>query len=96
MKKSIYIKLALAFMLVALITSGLIAVFIRITSADRLFKLVVDQQSETMEQGAANYYSTVGSWDGVDIVWNQIQPQGGSIIVGFTGDLPPELSKGCF
>ena len=39
MKKSIYIKLALAFMLVALITSGLIAVFIRITSADRLFKL---------------------------------------------------------
>jgi two-component system, OmpR family, sensor histidine kinase BaeS len=96
MRKSIYIKLALAFMLVALITSGLIAVFIRITSADRLFKLVVDQQSDTMEQGAANYYSASGSWDGVDVVWNQIQPQGGAMIVNFAGDVPPNAPRDVF
>jgi signal transduction histidine kinase len=90
MKKSIYIKLALAFMLVAFITSGLIAIFIRITSADRLFKLVVDQQSDTMEQGAANYYSEVGSWDGINLVWNQIQPQGGVMIINTNGGIPPD------
>jgi signal transduction histidine kinase len=96
MRKSIYIKLALAFMLVALITSGLIAVFIRITSADRLFKLVVDQQSDTMKQSAANYYSAGGSWDGVGEVWNQIQPQGGAMIVNFNGDLPPGAPREVF
>ena len=84
MRKSIYIKLTLAFMLVALITSGLMAVFIRITSADRLFKLVVDQQSAApWNKALANYYSDSGSWDGVDLVWNQIQPQGGAMIVNF-------------
>jgi len=89
MKRSIYLKLTLAFMLVAFITSGLIAVFIRITSADRLFRLVVEQQSASMEQGLASYYSTVGSWAGVDLVWNQIQRQVDQPATAYN-NLPPE------
>lgn len=95
MKRSIYLKLTLAFMLVAFITSGLIAVFIRITSADRLFRLVVEQQSASMEQGLASYYSTVGSWAGVDMVWNQIQRQVDQPAIA-NNNLPPEEPHGDF
>jgi two-component system, OmpR family, sensor histidine kinase BaeS len=73
MKKSIYIKLAIAFMLVAVLTSGMIALFIRITSADRLYRLVLDQQSTSLEQSAANYYITSGTWDGINQVWYEFQ-----------------------
>ena len=73
MQKSLYLKLSLAFFLIAVITAGLIAVFIRLTSIDRLTKLILDQQRSTMEQVLTEYYTTSGSWDGIVLNWRVIQ-----------------------
>jgi signal transduction histidine kinase len=75
-RKSIYWKLALSFMLVACTTAGLVAMFIRLTSADRLRQLIVDQQRSNVVQGVSSYYSEQGSWQGVNAVWGRLQ--GGS------------------
>lgn len=72
MPKSLYLKLTLAFIVVALATAGLVALFIRITSVDRLSRLVIDQQRSTMENALLEYYSTSGSWSGVQQRWFQI------------------------
>ncbi|MBE0697729.1 MAG: HAMP domain-containing protein, partial [Anaerolineaceae bacterium] len=68
-------KLTLAFMLVAFITAGLVAIFIRATSADRLTRLIIDQQIESLDQELANYYKTNGSWVGVERRWLSFQLQ---------------------
>ncbi len=75
MLKSLYWKLTLAFMLVAFITAGLVAVFIRITSTDRLLKLVIDQQRSNLEQVLTDYYATRGSWDNIANDWWEIQKE---------------------
>lgn len=75
MDKSLYWKLTLAFMLVAFITAGLVAVLIRSTSADRLSQLIIDQQRDSLEQALVNYYIINGSWNGVENNWRQIQYQ---------------------
>ena len=46
---SLYLKLTLAFIILAITTAALIAVFIRATSADRLFRFVEEQQRTSME-----------------------------------------------
>lgn len=71
--KSLYWKIALAFVLVAFITAALVAVFIRATSVDRLTQLVTDQQSEALTTILADYYQTNGSWDGLLKNWPVIQ-----------------------
>ena len=49
LNKSLYWKIALAFVLVAFFTAALVAVFIRATSVDRLTQLVLDQQRENLQ-----------------------------------------------
>jgi signal transduction histidine kinase len=73
MLKSLYWKLTLAFMLVAFTTAALVAVFIRLTSADRLTQFIIDQQRSNLEQALSSFYAANGSWDGVDKNWQQIQ-----------------------
>lgn len=73
MLKSLYWKLALAFMLIAFITAGLVAIFIRVTSADRLLKLVIDQQRANLEQTLTDYYTAHGSWEGIMENWGELQ-----------------------
>lgn len=73
MLKSLYWKLTLAFVLTAFTTAALVAIFIRVTSADRLMRLIIDQQRSSMEQNLANYYVENGSWSGVAENWGQIQ-----------------------
>ena len=75
MLKSLYWKLTLAFMLVAFITAALVAVFIRLGSADRLRQLIVEQQRGSLEQALQDYYTANGSWAGVDASWREIQFQ---------------------
>lgn len=84
--KSLLWKLTLAFLLVAIITAALVAVFIRITSADRLSRLIIDQQRSDLQTALATYYTENGSWDGVGENWQQIiRPH-----VSATQALPPD------
>lgn len=73
MLKNLYLKLTVAFMLVAFITALLVAVFIRITSADRLSQLMVDQELSSLQTSLKDYYAEYGSWDNVALSWNQLQ-----------------------
>ena len=74
MRLSLYWKLTLAFILVAVTTTGLVAVAIRLTSANSLNQLIFDQQRATMQQALSDYYSTNSSWNGVASYWDQMQP----------------------
>ncbi len=89
MLKSLYWKLTLAFMLVAFTTAALVALFIRLTSADRLLQLIMDQQRSSLEQALSVYYASNGSWDGVDKSWQQIQIRSNPTPVGPSSDRPP-------
>lgn len=73
MSRSLYWKLTGAFVLVAFITALLVGVLIRITSVDRLTRLIIDQQRDNLEQALAAYYSVVGSWDSVEANWRALQ-----------------------
>jgi signal transduction histidine kinase len=73
MSKSLYWKLALAFVLVAFTSAVLVAGFIRATSADRLLQLITDQQRSMMVASLADYHQANGSWRGIEENWWQIQ-----------------------
>lgn len=75
MQKSLRWKLILAFVVVAIFTAALVALFIRITSVDRLTKLIVDQERSTFVDSLKTYYSTNNSWVGVEKEWSSIQMQ---------------------
>ncbi len=75
MLKSLYGKLTLAFMLVAFTTAALVALFIRLTSADRLMQLIIEQQRSSMELTLRDYYESNGSWEGVVQNWQEILSQ---------------------
>ncbi len=80
-KKSLVWKLTLAFLVVAIITTALVAVFIRVTSADRLSRLIQDQQRSDLQTALATYYTENGSWAGVDQNWLQIvRPRASSTV----------------
>ncbi|MEI8131660.1 MAG: HAMP domain-containing protein, partial [Leptolinea sp.] len=74
-RKSLYWKLTLAFILVAFSATAMAAVFVRVTSQDRLAQLIFDQQRENMMQSLKNYYAANGSWNGVSATWNEMQKQ---------------------
>lgn len=92
-RKSLYWKLALAFMLVALTTAGLVAIFIRATSADRLSRLIVDQQRDTLEQELVAYYQANGSWSGVENRWMELQFQSAPSEFSSTPAFPPDRNE---
>jgi signal transduction histidine kinase len=73
MRKSLYWKLALAFMLVAITTAALVAVFIRVTSPGSLTQLILDQQRNDLQQALQEYFIVNGTWDGVSRNWQKIQ-----------------------
>jgi signal transduction histidine kinase len=73
MLKSLSWKLILAFALVAFTTAALVALFIRLTSANRLMQLVVEQQRNSLQQILQNYYSLNGSWDNIANNWENLQ-----------------------
>lgn len=72
-RKALYWKLSLAFLLVSFLTAGLVAIFIRATSADRLIRLIIEQQRDALEQELVSYYQQNGSWAGVKENWLNIQ-----------------------
>jgi signal transduction histidine kinase len=86
MLKSLYWKLTLAFMLVAFTTAALVALFIRLTSANRLVQLVIEQQRSSLQQTLQSYYAANGSWEGVAQNWSQIQ----SLVLPTPAAPPPD------
>jgi two-component system, OmpR family, sensor histidine kinase BaeS len=72
MRKSLLWKLTLAFMLVSLTTTALVALSIRLTSVDRLSKLVADQQRSSLKVFLESYYAQNESWKGIESNWQQI------------------------
>ncbi|HAD07694.1 MAG TPA: hypothetical protein DCE76_11115 [Anaerolineaceae bacterium] len=75
MKRSLYWKLSLAILLAAFTTAGLFAIFIRITSADRLMQFVIDQQRTKLVQALSEYYQTQGSWKDIRQNWGEVERQ---------------------
>jgi len=65
MRRSLTVKLTLAFLLVALTVALLVAVFIRLISVGQLNQLVVEQQRAELHAQLADYYQANGSWDKV-------------------------------
>jgi type II secretory pathway pseudopilin PulG len=82
-RKTLYWKLTLAFILVAFLATAMSAIFVRVTSQDRLAQLIFDQQRQNMLQSLQNYFSTNGSWEGVNASWEEMQKQ------TFTTAYPP-------
>jgi len=74
-KRSLYWKLSLAILLAAFTTAGLFAIFIRITSADRLMQFVIDQQRTKLVQALAEYYQTQGNWQEIGLHWGEIEQE---------------------
>lgn len=74
-RTSLLWKLALAFLLVAIVATGLVAFFIRLTSTERLVDLILDQQRVNLQSQLENYYLENGSWAGIEEDWFQIQFQ---------------------
>ncbi|HEX9018709.1 MAG TPA: ATP-binding protein [Anaerolineaceae bacterium] len=66
-------KITLGFLLVAITTAGLIAVFIRLTTVNRLTNLIVDQQRGSLLVSVQDYYNENGSWTDIDKNWLQIR-----------------------
>jgi signal transduction histidine kinase len=66
-------KLVFAFLLVAVTTAGLVAVFIRLTSVDRLANLVVAQQRSNLQVALIEYYADNGSWNGIADNWQRLR-----------------------
>jgi len=73
MSKSLYLKIAIAFVLVAFITAALVAVLMRITSATRLSQLVLDQQRDTLQTLLADYYKAYNTWENLPNDWREVQ-----------------------
>lgn len=90
LKKSLYWKIALAFVLVAFVTAGLVTVFIRATSTTRLSQLVLDQQRDKLQVILVDYYQTFGSWDNLLTDWPGIQSERS---LGGMGMAPGDLGQ---
>lgn len=91
LRTSLVWKLTLAFILVAITTAGLVAIFIRRTSIDRLSSLIIDQQRSTLLQNLQEYYNSTGSWANISQQWNlmRIRPLSTSQTGGQPDGSPP-------
>jgi signal transduction histidine kinase len=72
-KFSLVWKLTLAFILVAVTSTVVVALFIRLTSNDRLIELILDQQRSDLKVSLTDYYELKGSWTGIAQNWQALQ-----------------------
>ncbi len=85
--KSLLLKLTLAFVLVAVTTAALVAIFIRVTSVDRLTRLIIDQQRSDLQTTLSEYYTENGSWNGVAESWQMLRRASATAL------LPPNTNR---
>jgi two-component system, OmpR family, sensor histidine kinase BaeS len=68
--RSLALKLTLAFLLVSLIATGLLALFATRTTSRQFNQFVIDQDQQQMLNFLASYYQATGSWAGIqDVVF---------------------------
>jgi len=77
MNRSLVLKLTLAFLLVAVAAAGLVALFVRLSGAEQLNQLLVEQNRVELETALVDYYTANGHWQGVEDYLRS------------TGNLPP-------
>lgn len=77
MNRSLTTKLVLAFIVVALISTSLVLLFIRLTSADRLNAFLMNQLRSDVSGELAEYYQQYGSWDDIARYWELDRPEPG-------------------
>jgi signal transduction histidine kinase len=77
MNRSLVLKLTLAFLLVAVAAAGLVALFVRLSGAERLNQLLIEQNRAELEAALVEYYTLNGTWRGVEDYLRS------------TGNLPP-------
>lgn len=75
MTRSLTGKLTLAFSLVALTVALLVAVFIRVSSAGQLDRLIIEQLRNDYKTRLSAYYQTNGSWAGVREYFDQLRQE---------------------
>jgi signal transduction histidine kinase len=92
--KSLFWKMVLAFLLVAITTAGLVALFIRMTSADRLASLILDQQRAGLKSSLANYYAAQNSWSGIAQNWGEIRSHTAATVFPASPDRPANTDRG--
>ncbi len=73
MLRSLSWKLTLAFLLVALTATLLLAAVIRLTSAGQLDRLIIEQRRNELQAQLVNYYQANGSWAGVQLYLAQLR-----------------------
>ena len=76
MNRSLSFKLT--FLLVAVAAAGLVALFVRMSGAERLNQLLIDQNRAELETALVDYYTLNGNWRGVEDYLRS------------TGNLPPQ------
>lgn len=81
LKNSLLWRLILAFLVVAVTTAALIALLIRVTSADRLNRLIMDQQRSGMITSLQSFYVANKSWNGITQDWQQLRPRPGTTVL---------------
>jgi two-component system, OmpR family, sensor histidine kinase BaeS len=67
-KRSISLKLTLAFLVVGLLGAALVAVYVGIRTRSELNRLVSAQESLSIVEALTAYYEETGSWQGIDAV----------------------------
>ena len=77
MKRSLALKLTLAFLLVAVAAAGLVTLFVRLSGAERLNQLLIEQNRAELKATLMDYYTLNGNWRGVEDYLRS------------TGNLPP-------
>lgn len=77
MNRSLALKLTLAFLLVAVAAAGLVALFVRLSGAERLNQLLIDQNRAKLESALVDFYTLNDDWRGVEDYLRS------------TGNLPP-------
>ncbi|MBN1450977.1 MAG: HAMP domain-containing protein [Anaerolineales bacterium] len=66
MKRSLTLKLTLAFLLVAVAAAGLVASFVRWSNPERLNQLLLEQNRAELKAALMDYYTSNGDWRGVE------------------------------
>lgn len=92
-QKSLSLKIILSIALAAVLTAALVAVFIRVTSEDRLTKLIIEQQSSSLQQALTDYYARGGSWQGIAENWQELEFQTSVLPAPDPDKNPPEADR---
>jgi len=74
MRRSLTLKLTLAFLIVSLIGVALVAVLSRAIQQREFDRLMLAQSRSRFAEDASTYYQLFGSWDGVDQAFRQRHP----------------------